>query len=126
MKTPLEVVVSGRHKSVLSISLLYFLGVTAERQLTQHNMTVENRLALLLDLQLPALLGVFHFVQYIGTAPRTSQHIMGICKRLVILERQKSIVRPRRFQRAVKLKVLFCWCFFFALFFKVKQAILNS
>lgn len=81
-------------------------------------MTVKNRFALLLDLQLPALLGVFHFVQYIGTAPRTSQHIMGICKRLVILERQKSIVRPQQFQRAVKLKVLFCWWFFLLWFLR--------
>lgn len=62
---------SEKQSSVLSVCLLYFL-VLLPRELTQHNVTVKNRLALLLDLQLPALLGVLHFVQYVGTAPRTS------------------------------------------------------
>lgn len=70
-ENPFEAVGSGRQKSVFSVCLLYFLELLL-RELTQHNVTVENRLALLLDLQLPALLGILHFVQHVGTAPRSS------------------------------------------------------
>lgn len=53
-------------------------------------MTVKHRFALFLDLEFPPLLGILHFVQHIGTTSGTSQHIMSICKRLVILECKKT------------------------------------
>lgn len=40
-----------------------------DAQLAQDNVTVKDRFALFLDLQLPALLGVFHFIQHVGSAP---------------------------------------------------------
>lgn len=52
-------------------------------------MAVKDRFALLLDLQLPTLLSILHFVQHVGTTPRTSQHSMSIGKRLMILKLQK-------------------------------------
>lgn len=58
-------------------------------------MPVEDGLALLLHLELPALLGVLHLVQHIGAAPRAGQHIVGVGERLVVLEGQKSTVTPQ-------------------------------
>jgi hypothetical protein len=55
--------------------------------------TVKDRLSLLLNLKFPALLGILYLVQNIGSTPGAGQHIMGICKRLVILKVQTEMTR---------------------------------
>lgn len=52
-------------------------------------MAVEDGLALLLHLELPALLGVLHLVEHVGAAARARQHVVGVGKGLVVLQRQK-------------------------------------
>ena len=53
-------------------------------------MTVKDGFSLLLNLKLPALLGVLHLVQHVGSAAGAGQHVVGICKRLVILKVQQG------------------------------------
>lgn len=52
-------------------------------------MTVEDGFPLLLHLKLPALLGILHLIQHIGSTAGAGQHIVGVCKRLVILKVQE-------------------------------------
>lgn len=52
-------------------------------------MTIEDGFSLLLNLKLPALLGILYLIQHIGTATGAGQNIMSICKRLVILKIQE-------------------------------------
>lgn len=61
-------------------------------------MAVEDGLALLLHLELPALLGVLHLVEHVGAAPRARQHVVGVGKGLVVLQRKKPTVTPHSFQ----------------------------
>lgn len=59
-------------------------------------MSVEDRLPLLLDLELPALLRILHLVQDVGSAARAGQHVVGICERLVVLKVKAEGVRGGR------------------------------
>lgn len=47
-------------------------------------MTVKDRFSLLLNLKLPALLCILYLIQYIGSTAGAGQHVVSICKRLVI------------------------------------------
>lgn len=60
-----------------------------DSQLAEDNMTVKDGFSLLLNLKLPTLLGILYLIQHIGSTAGTGQHIMGICKRLVILKVQE-------------------------------------
>lgn len=53
--------------------------------LAENHMTVEDRLALFLDLPPPALLSVLHFVEHVGAGARTGKHIVGIGEGLLVL-----------------------------------------
>lgn len=53
--------------------------------LAENHVTVEDRLALFLDLPPPALLSVLHFVEHVGARARTGKHIMGIGEGLLVL-----------------------------------------
>lgn len=52
-------------------------------------MAIEDGFSLLLNLKLPALLGILYLIQHIGTAAGAGQDIVSICKRLVILKIQE-------------------------------------
>lgn len=54
------------------------------RPLAKHHVTVEDRFALLLDLPLPALLSVLHFVEHVGARARTGKHVMGVGEGLLV------------------------------------------
>lgn len=58
--------------------------------LTENNMAVEHRLPLFLDLPSPALLGMLHFVQHVGTRVWPGQNIVSIGKRLLVLKTQNK------------------------------------
>ena len=58
-------------------------------QLAEDNMTVKDGFSLLLNLKLPTLLGILDLIQHVGSTAGAGQHIMGICKRLVILKVQE-------------------------------------
>lgn len=57
--------------------------------LTEHDMAVEHRLPLLLDLPPPPLLSVLHFVKHAGSRVRPGQNIVSIGKRLLVLKTQR-------------------------------------
>ena len=52
-------------------------------------MTVKDGFSLLLNLKLPTLLGILYLIQHIGSTAGAGQHIVGVCKRLVILKVQE-------------------------------------
>lgn len=52
--------------------------------LTEHDMAVEHRLPLLLDLPPPPLLSVLHFVKHAGSRVRPGQNIVSVGKRLLV------------------------------------------
>ena len=51
-------------------------------------MAVEHGLPLFLDLPPPALLGMLHFVQHVGSGVGMGQDIVSVGKRLLVLETQ--------------------------------------
>lgn len=53
--------------------------------LAENHVTVEDRLALFLDLPPPALLSMLYFVEHVGARARTGKHIMGIGEGLLVL-----------------------------------------
>lgn len=69
---------------VASIVRHFVFNLEFDFQLAEDNMSVKDRFSLLLYLKFPALLGILHLVQNIGSTAGAGQHIMGICKRLVI------------------------------------------
>lgn len=60
-----------------------------DSQLAEDNMTVKDGFSLFLNLKLPALLRILYLIQHIGSTAGAGQHIVGICKRLVVLKVQE-------------------------------------
>lgn len=54
--------------------------------LTEHDVAVEHRLPLLLDLPPPPLLSVLHFVEHVGSGVRPRQNVVSVGKRLLVLK----------------------------------------
>lgn len=54
--------------------------------LTEHDVAVEHRLPLLLDLPPPPLLSVLHFVKHVGSGVRPRQNVVSVGKRLLVLK----------------------------------------
>lgn len=59
------------------------------RSLTEHDVAVEHRLPLLLDLPPPPLLSVLHFVKHAGSRVGPGQNIVSVGKRLLVLKTQQ-------------------------------------
>lgn len=63
---------------------------TGRLSLTEHDVAVEHRLPLLLDLPPPPLLSVLHFVEHAGSGVGPGQNIVSVGERLLVLKTQRG------------------------------------
>lgn len=61
--------------------------------LAEHDVPVEDGLALFLHLPPPALLGVLHLVEHVGAQAGAGQYVMGVSKWLLVLEHRQNIIQ---------------------------------
>lgn len=62
----------------------FLVSLEFDSQLAEDNMTVKDGFSLLLNLKFPTLLGILDLIQHIGSTAGAGQHVVRICKRLVI------------------------------------------
>lgn len=95
--------------------LLFFthviLSVTG---LAEDDVAVEHGLPLLLDLPPPALLGVLHLVQHVGSRVRARQHVVSVGERLLVLkesgeEKRRDGISPRGSIKKERWRCLQVW-----------------